>query len=229
MRRALKISAWAMGAAALLALLLGGTVFIAGNTDSGRAMIERMTLRLTSGHVALSGLNGSFPQRLTLEHLQLSDYRGVWLTAEKVSVDWSPFALLGRRIRVEPRRVAALAWQANDARQRGARERIEGIVDGGEAHRRKSRTQALEQVLRGGMRLVVGELPHDGDALRRELEPRALEIAQHLLHSLTAVPHRPGNLIRMIPKCKWFLDTPSYRLDGSSSDRACTSCNLACT
>ena len=95
MRRALKISAWAMGAASLLALLLGGTVFIAGNTDSGRAMIERLTLRLTSGHVSLSGLNGSFPQGLTLERLQLSDYRGVWLTAERVSVGWSPLARKG--------------------------------------------------------------------------------------------------------------------------------------
>jgi translocation and assembly module TamB len=108
MRRALKISAWAMGAAALLALLLSGTVFIAGNTDSGRAMIERMTLRLTSGHVALSGLNGSFPRRLTLERLQLSDYRGIWLTAEKVSVDWSPMALLARSIRVASLHAAAV-------------------------------------------------------------------------------------------------------------------------
>jgi translocation and assembly module TamB len=101
MRRALRISAWAMGAAALLALLVGGAVFIAGNTDSGRAMIERLTLRLTSGHVSLSGLNGSFPQGLTLERLQLSDYRGVWLTADSVSVSWSPLALLARRFQID--------------------------------------------------------------------------------------------------------------------------------
>jgi translocation and assembly module TamB len=101
MRRALRISAWAMGAAALLALLAGGAVFIAGNTDSGRAMIERLTLRLTSGHVSLSGLNGSFPQGLTLERLQLSDYRGVWLTADKVSISWSPLALLARRFQID--------------------------------------------------------------------------------------------------------------------------------
>ncbi len=108
MRRALKISAWTMGGLAWLAILLGGTVFIAGNTDSGRAMIERLTLRLTSGHVALAGLNGSFPWRLTLERLQLSDYRGIWLTAEKVSADWSPMALLGRRIRVASLHAAAV-------------------------------------------------------------------------------------------------------------------------
>jgi translocation and assembly module TamB len=108
MRRTLKISAWALAGLALLAILLGGSVFIAGNTDSGRAMIERLTLRLTSGHVALSGLNGSFPRRLTLERLQLSDYRGIWLTAEKVSVDWSPTALLARCIRVASLHAAAV-------------------------------------------------------------------------------------------------------------------------
>src|SRR6202522_2318331 len=101
MRRALKISAWSMGCLAVLAILFCGAVYIAGNTDSGRAAIERLTLRLTSGHVSLSGLNGSFPQRLTLGRLQLSDYRGVWLTAERVSVDWSPSALLEGRIQVD--------------------------------------------------------------------------------------------------------------------------------
>jgi translocation and assembly module TamB len=101
MRRALKISAWSMGCLAVLAILFCGAVYIAGNSDSGRVMIERLTLRLTSGHVSLSGLNGSFPQRLTLERLQLSDYRGVWLTAERVSVDWSPLALLEGRIQID--------------------------------------------------------------------------------------------------------------------------------
>ena len=45
-------------------------------------------------------MNGSFPQRLTLERLELRDAGGVWLTADEVSVDWSPLALLERRIQV---------------------------------------------------------------------------------------------------------------------------------
>src|ERR1700678_4837996 len=108
MRRALKISAWSMGCLAVLAILFCGAVYISGNADSAPVMPERLTLPLTSGHVALSGLNGSFPRRLTLERLQLSDYRGIWLTAEKVSVDWSPMALLARRIRVETLHAAAV-------------------------------------------------------------------------------------------------------------------------
>jgi translocation and assembly module TamB len=101
MRRALKISAWVAGASALLILLLGGTVYIAGNTDSGRTMIEKLTRDLTSGHVSLSGLSGSFPQHLMVEHFQLSDGRGVWLRAERVTLDWFPPALLARRVRVD--------------------------------------------------------------------------------------------------------------------------------
>jgi translocation and assembly module TamB len=100
MRRALKISAWVMGGLALLTLLLGGALFVVGNTDAGRAMIEKVTYRLTSGHVSLSGLGGSFPEHLTIEHLQLSDDRGVWLRAERVSLDWSPAALLARRLQI---------------------------------------------------------------------------------------------------------------------------------
>ena len=101
MRRALKISAWVVGASALLILLLVGALFIAGNTESGRAMIEKLTRDLTSGHVSLSGLSGSFPQHLMVEHFQLSDDRGVWLRAERVTLDWSPPALLARRVQID--------------------------------------------------------------------------------------------------------------------------------
>jgi len=101
MRRALRISAWAVGGTALLILLLCGVLFIAGNSGSGRAAIENLTHRLSSGHVSLSGLKGSFPQALSIDRLQLSDDRGVWLTAERVTLDWSPWALLARRLQID--------------------------------------------------------------------------------------------------------------------------------
>jgi translocation and assembly module TamB len=108
MRRALKISAWIVGSSAALALLLIGALFIAGNTGRGRVMIEGLTHGLTSGHVSLSGLAGSFPKHLTLEHLELRDDRGVWLTADRVTLDWSPLAMLARRIQVETLHAAAV-------------------------------------------------------------------------------------------------------------------------
>jgi translocation and assembly module TamB len=108
MRRTLKISAWIVGPILFTAVVLVGALLIAGNTDSGRALIERVTYRLTAGSVRLSGLGGSFPSRLTLRELQLVDGQGVWLTAEQLAVHWSPLQLLTRRIRVEDLQVARL-------------------------------------------------------------------------------------------------------------------------
>jgi len=101
MRRALKTCAWAAAGLALLIVLLIGALLVAGNTGPGRAMIEDLTRRLTAGHVSLSGLGGSFPSHLTLERLQLRDSRGVWLSAERVTLDWSPLALLADRLQIE--------------------------------------------------------------------------------------------------------------------------------
>ncbi|MEP6547355.1 MAG: translocation/assembly module TamB domain-containing protein [Gammaproteobacteria bacterium] len=111
MRRRWKISAWAVGGAALLLLLLVASLFVAGNTDSGRAMIERLTSRLTSGHVTLSGLAGSFPQQMSLAHLELKDDRGVWLTADRIAISWTPLALLARRVQVETLHAASVDMQ----------------------------------------------------------------------------------------------------------------------
>jgi translocation and assembly module TamB len=93
---------------AALAVLLIAAVMVAGNTAAGRAMIERVTYRLTAGHVELVGLGGSFPTDLTLAQLRLVDRGGVWLSAERISLRWSPLALLERRIAVDDLKVARL-------------------------------------------------------------------------------------------------------------------------
>jgi translocation and assembly module TamB len=101
MRRAAKISAWSGAAVLLIGAALLGAVWIAGNTDAGRAAIERLTYRLTSGHVELVGLGGSFPTRPNLRELRLLDHQGVWLTAAALSIEWSPLQLLHGRVQVE--------------------------------------------------------------------------------------------------------------------------------
>jgi translocation and assembly module TamB len=98
MRRSLKITAWALGALVLVLLLLIGAVWILGNTAAGRVQIEQLTARLTGGQVQLSGLAGSFPSHLTLEQLQLRDGAGVWLTAKRIELDWTPPAYLKDRL-----------------------------------------------------------------------------------------------------------------------------------
>jgi translocation and assembly module TamB len=108
MRRALKISACVAGGLVALILLLLGALLIIGNTDSGRALIVRLTAQLTKGHVHLSGINGSFPAALDLDRLELSDDRGVWLFADHISLRWSPMELLTRHIQVDTLHVARL-------------------------------------------------------------------------------------------------------------------------
>ena len=108
MRRALRITAWTVGALLLLGVALAAAVLIAGNTARGRALLEQATARATDGHVRLAGLAGSFPTAVDLGQLQLSDARGLWLTAEHISLRWSPFALLTRHVKVESLRLARL-------------------------------------------------------------------------------------------------------------------------
>src|SRR6185503_8300343 len=108
MPRALKISAWVVGSLLALVALLVIAVLILGNTESGRALVVRMTSRLTDGHVQLTGIHGSFPAALDLDKLQLSDDRGVWLVAERISLRWSPSALLTRHVEVDTLHVGRL-------------------------------------------------------------------------------------------------------------------------
>ena len=106
MRRALKISVWTLAVSFIMGVVSVAVLYVAGTTDSGRAMIERLTYRLTGGNVKLSGLAGTFPEHLFLARLELRDVRGPWLYAERINLDWSPLALLGRRLQVNRLQVA---------------------------------------------------------------------------------------------------------------------------
>ena len=101
MHRALKRSGLILAAMGLMIVALCGALWVAGNTASGRTLIERLTYRLTAGQVKLIGLGGSFPAELTLGDLELRDAGGVWLTAHGLSLHWSPFMLVERRIEVD--------------------------------------------------------------------------------------------------------------------------------
>jgi translocation and assembly module TamB len=108
MRRGLKITAWSVAVLAAVIVLLFGALLIVGNTESGRALIVRVTAQLTKGHVQLAGIHGSFPAALDLDRLELRDDDGVWLFAEHISLRWSPSALLTRHVKVDTLHVARL-------------------------------------------------------------------------------------------------------------------------
>ncbi|HTW38876.1 MAG TPA: translocation/assembly module TamB domain-containing protein [Steroidobacteraceae bacterium] len=106
MRRTLRIAAWSVGALALLIVLLIAAVLVAGNTQRGRELIERVTLDLTKGDVRLEGLAGAFPSRLELARLEVSDEQGVWLTADHISLQWSPLDFIRWYVKVQRVRAA---------------------------------------------------------------------------------------------------------------------------
>jgi translocation and assembly module TamB len=108
MRRTWRISAWTLGSVLTVIVALVAAVLVAGNTVGGRALIERSITRSSNGHVRLSGLSGSFPAAIDLGQLQLADERGVWLTAERISLRWSPLALLARHVKVKRLQLARL-------------------------------------------------------------------------------------------------------------------------
>jgi len=101
MRQAVKIAAWTVGGLLGVIVLALSALLIIGNTESGRALVVRMTPRLTQGHVQLAGIHGSFPAALDLDRLTLSDAEGVWAFAERISLRWSPTALIVRHVKVD--------------------------------------------------------------------------------------------------------------------------------
>jgi translocation and assembly module TamB len=111
MRRPLKITAWVLGSITLLVFLVVGILLILGNTAAGRVQIEKLVARLTGDTVLLDGLAGSFPSHLTLEELKLSDEAGVWLTAKKIELDWTPWSYWERRLQIDRLRAASVAMQ----------------------------------------------------------------------------------------------------------------------
>jgi translocation and assembly module TamB len=130
MRRTWRITAWTLGALLTLIVALCAALLIAGNTARGRVLIERSTAQLSSGHVRLSGLSGSFPAAMDLKQLQLADQQGVWLTAEGISLRWSPLALLARHLNVQRLQLTRLAIErrpASEASQQGSSSRLPHI------------------------------------------------------------------------------------------------------
>src|SRR5262245_44431026 len=100
MRRALYIAAAIVGT--LLALVAGlfGVLQTGFARDYARQWIADATAG-TSTQVQLAAIEGLVPFDMKLTGLRLSDRDGTWLTADRISVSWSPGALLSGRLQVD--------------------------------------------------------------------------------------------------------------------------------
>ena len=108
MPRWLRITAWSLGGLLIVVLALIATVVVIGNTGSGRRLLESETAKLTSGRVRISGFGGGFPADIEITGLELSDPKGVWMTANGVSLHWSPLALLAWDLHIESLSISAV-------------------------------------------------------------------------------------------------------------------------
>lgn len=79
------------------AALVGGRYYIA--SDGGREMVlQRLQdLKISRyGRLKVYGLKGDLLSDFTIDRVTLADSQGVWLEVNKISMDWSYLALLGR-------------------------------------------------------------------------------------------------------------------------------------
>ena len=105
--------------------------------------------------------------------------------------------------------------------QTGGGERVQRVVDGGKGHGGQAGLQAIEQLLRRRVALVGGELAHDGDSLRRELEARRAHPRQHQLYPAGRMIaptsafhlHQWGSLVRIFIKCNLFVAKKRFSIE----------------
>jgi translocation and assembly module TamB len=109
MRPAAKILAWVAGALIALVIVLAGLAALALHTDDGRRLIEAAIRRASGNDVSVAGLSGNLPGDVRVGRLELNDRRGPWLTAEDLTLQWSPWRLLHRDLSVALLRAGRVA------------------------------------------------------------------------------------------------------------------------
>ena len=85
------------------AVLLLGVLRFGVSTSTGRGLVEARleALSISGQSIAIEGLNGDLLGRFNLSRLTVSDGDGIWLTAEDVAINWSPWALLAGKIDID--------------------------------------------------------------------------------------------------------------------------------
>lgn len=83
-----------------LPLVLVALAVSTANTPWGREQLSCWVAGATEGRVRLAGLEGRFPDALRVDHVEVSDENGIWLTLDDLTLDWSPTRLLAGTARV---------------------------------------------------------------------------------------------------------------------------------
>lgn len=104
---------WWIYAAGIVGTVAGLGLVVRGlaATGVGRSFVEARieALALRGQSVTIDGLDGDLFGRFTAERLTVSDKDGTWLTVTDVAFDWSPTALLSRKLVVNDVDIADIA------------------------------------------------------------------------------------------------------------------------
>ncbi len=100
MRRLLRWGGWLVAALLGLPLLLLAALLLALNLPAGQRQAAQLVNRLAGGSVSIDGLGGGFPASLRIGRIGLRDADGEYAVIHGAALDWSPFALLHRDLRV---------------------------------------------------------------------------------------------------------------------------------
>src|SRR5258706_664589 len=101
MPRGVRIAAWVTGVLIVVPVVVIALVFVVANMDWGRRMIESTTAQLSRGRVVLTGVSGHFPDNPHIAHTEVRDGGTAWLTADDVTLQWSPAALAHEQLQIE--------------------------------------------------------------------------------------------------------------------------------
>jgi translocation and assembly module TamB len=100
MRRRWRTAAYVLGIAGGAFIALAAILIGLANTDFGRRTVASVVETLSGGRVSILGLQGRIPDRLRLAHVEVRDATGVWLRADDIVLDWSPWTLLWNRVEI---------------------------------------------------------------------------------------------------------------------------------
>lgn len=97
LRFGLRVTGAILGFIVVAVLGVGVVLAVGVNTDFGHRSLEKLA---KLGGVAISGLEGRFPDDLHIGRIAVADAGGTWLEVENAVLDWSPTALIHKNVKV---------------------------------------------------------------------------------------------------------------------------------
>lgn len=100
MRRAAVILLAAIGVIAATLAMLGAYAVSPAGRGAVASVLERRIARVTGGEVEIGALTGNLTRRVELEGVRFIENGAAWARINRVTLTWSPGALLSRRVEI---------------------------------------------------------------------------------------------------------------------------------